>query len=108
MRFGKCTWSESGDQTKHHLVLVERSYDEQNRKRFRGFNEPEFSNMERTMAYTRELVEALLEAFRANGSLSDDELARVQAVAEERIPTRRRMFLRDTDVDEEIDDDGGS
>jgi hypothetical protein len=98
MRFGRCTWSEHEDGVKYELVLVDRTVDESGEP-FRGFNEPELSNVMSMAASTTALVAALLDELGATALLTDEQIARVREKAQEGYSRRAREFFRVNDVD---------
>jgi hypothetical protein len=102
MRFGQCTWSSDGPEIKHHLLLVERVYDDRSMGLPGGLLEPMFSNVSGTSAMTRELVEALLARLATLGVLTERDVAGIRTTAEDRYVERHRRFFEVDDVDFEI------
>lgn len=77
MRFGKTIWSQHDGFKKRNVVLVEKTYDENDTSKIRGFFEPELSNIKkmlvRNIIYTNEIIRIL----NLNGlTLNQNELDR--------------------------------
>jgi hypothetical protein len=98
MRFGRCRWSEHGDETKYDLILVERSVDGNKPEPFPEFY-PEIPNMRRAIALTGNLVAELLDTLVESGSLSVEQRSGVEARAEAALWARHWALFKLDDID---------
>jgi hypothetical protein len=102
MRFGKCVWSEDGEDIKQHLVLVEKVVDEAAEGHpLVGAFEPEGRRTRGMTAETRELLEALFGLLAEKNVLSNADIEDIRKRAETGFPTRFRQLFRADDIDEE-------
>lgn len=96
MRFGRTLWSEQGGVVNHDLVLVDKSYDDQNRP---ALFEPENSNVHRAVASLLGRVEDLGDLLVSKGVLTDLERRSWQEGADARAGRRELNLWRVTDLD---------
>lgn len=98
MRFGLMRWSKHDEGIKHELLLVEKSYDEAN-KRFGGLYEPQMSNIQHMVAECTELLDELLTTLVNKSLLSKEEEDNIRIKAATRIWERKRELFLVDDID---------
>ncbi len=102
MRFSNTIlWSRHGNKFKYELILVDRSYDEQDRPLARLF-QPQMSRMQSAVAAQAEMVEAMLETMVTRKYLTEGDVAEMRKKAAERVWDRRREFFEVRDIDDFI------
>jgi hypothetical protein len=98
MRFGQCLWSKNEDGFKHHLRIVQKTYDREGIQR--GLCQPQTSNMESMLAENYVLLEQLLMLLQQKGLVASDEIQQIKKSAKEKNWETRREFDRVEDIDQ--------
>jgi hypothetical protein len=98
MRFGQTNWSMNENVIKHEVRLVDKSYDDNN-KRTRGLYEPEIGNMQAMIAENTERVEELMSILKNKSVLDATDIEDMLAKTKERVWSRKREFYRVKDID---------
>ena len=99
MRFGGCTWSEDGSETKYDLTLVEQAVDA-NRVPFPEFYR-EIPNMRSEIALARNLMAELLDTLVESGSLSAEQRSAIEDRAKAGLWTRHWALFKLDDIDKQ-------
>jgi hypothetical protein len=76
MRFGRCLWSQQGDEIKYELILVDKAYDAEHRPL--EINEPALSNIKFMLAETSTAFAELLSVLKEKEVLTDTEGERIK------------------------------
>lgn len=97
MRFGKVIWSKHENFAKQDLVLVEKNYDDNNRKE--GFNYPEIGNMMETLAYTNIFIKEISNLLVSKGVLSNEEIKELESKINDRASEKIGEFYLVKDID---------
>ncbi len=98
MRFGSTSWSEEKDNIKHEILLVEKSYDNKDRKS-KVLYEPQMSNIQTMLATDTEILEELISTLTAKNLLSIEDVNQIRLKASDRLWERKREFDRMKDID---------
>jgi hypothetical protein len=101
MRFGRCFWSEQGDETKYALTLVEKSIDDAKPEPFPEFY-PEIPNMRSELALLRNLMTELLNSLVESGSLSPEQRSAIEDRANVGMWTRHWALFKLDDIDKHV------
>jgi hypothetical protein len=104
MRFGPCLWSQSGENFRIGLRLIDKKYDAKDRSH--GFNEPRESNMTARTIRTSMELNGLFDLLIAKGVLSQADVDQIQNL--DRKHVNREVWSRDyvQDLDEWLDREG--
>jgi hypothetical protein len=100
MRFGQMVWSKKDDRYRMNLLLVDKAYDE---PASRGFFQPQFSNIEDSVAISLVGLRSLLDKLVDKGVLSAAERDAISDVEKTERDKEIWEFDRVADLDEWLD-----
>jgi hypothetical protein len=98
MRFGKNIWSESDEEIKFEIYLIDRSHDIGNKGL--GLFEPEMTNIQVTLTKTTESFLKLLTLLESKGLITSGERESMKDVDKEQYLSRLTRFYEVNDLDE--------
>lgn len=99
MRFGKVLWSETEENIKLNLIIVEKSYDENDKHPSRLF-EPELSNIMSTLDYTKKLNNELIDLLISKNVVSLEEIDALKMKSETGKRKAYHNFYQVKDIDD--------
>ncbi len=98
MRFGQTFWSLTNGDYKFDLTLVEKSYDESEKKFKSHFGSKEL-NVEKFLAYNNNYLDELIKLLISKKLLSNKEVELIKNKANDNVEERIRDFYKVNDID---------